>query len=168
MSTVTKKHILYLLEHYNQIRAEIDTLKFELENLNRMKDVEMIEAMTFSSSLKERVDTSDMTDKTAEIALSYQEKFHQQKAETQHEISDRLFCLSTELERLEFYIGKLSPVETAVLREYYMENYSWRELQDLRGVSAKTLIRHRDEAIKRLDKMYEPLEKVGLLNKINT
>ena len=50
MSTVIKKHILYLLEHYNQMRAEIDTLKFELKNLNRMRDVEMIEALTFSSS----------------------------------------------------------------------------------------------------------------------
>ncbi|WP_195376974.1 hypothetical protein [Anaerotruncus rubiinfantis] len=168
MSTVIKKHILYLLEHYNQMRAEIDTLKFELKNLNRMRDVEMIEALTFSSSLKERVDTSETTNKTADIALSYQEKLEKLRHEAQRVISARLSELSTEIDRLDFYIGKLPPFETAVLREYYIENYSWRELQDLKGVSAKTLIRHRDEAIRRLDKMYEPLEKMGLLNKIYT
>ena len=42
-----RENILYLLEHYNQMRVEIDTLKFEMRNLNRMKDVEMIEALTF-------------------------------------------------------------------------------------------------------------------------
>lgn len=42
-----RENILYLLEHYNQMRVEIDTLKFEMRNLNRMKDDEMIEALTF-------------------------------------------------------------------------------------------------------------------------
>lgn len=167
MSTDTKKHILYLLEHYNQLKAEIETLKFELKNLNRMKDVEMIEALTFSSAIKERVDSSETVNKTADIALSYREKLEKMRLEAQRIISLRLSDLSTEKERLDFYLGKLPPFEAAILKEYYFENYSWRDLQEIKGVSAKTLIRYRDSALKKLIKMYEPLAVAGLLNECN-
>ena len=43
-----RENILFLLEHYNQMRAEIDTLQYELEHLEQLRDSEMIEAMTFS------------------------------------------------------------------------------------------------------------------------
>ena len=76
-----RENILYLLEHYNQMRVEIDTLKFEMRNLNRMKDVEMIEALTFSSSLGEKVASSGASDKTAGIALSYQEQLERLRDE---------------------------------------------------------------------------------------
>lgn len=157
-----RENILYLLEHYNQMRVEIDTLKFEMRNLNRMKDDEMIEALTFSASLGERVDSSGTSDKTIGIALSYHEKLEQLRNEAKAAISTRLSALLLTIDRLDFYISKLPPVEGTVLREYYIENYSWRDLQELKGVSAKTLIRYRDEALEKLVKMYTPLVEAGL------
>lgn len=158
-----RENILYLLEHYNQMRAEIDTLKFEMKNLNRMTDEEIIEAMTFSTSLEERVKTSGTGSKTIGIALSYHEKLEQLRGEAKAAISARLSALTLTVDRLDFYISKLPPMEAAVLQEYYIENYSWRDLQELKGVSAKTLIRYRDEALERLVKMYTPLVDAGLL-----
>ncbi|WP_286153867.1 hypothetical protein [Sporofaciens musculi] len=162
-----RENILYLLEHYNQMRVEIDTLKFEMRNLNRMKDVEMIEALTFSSSLGEKVASSGASDKTAGIALSYQEQLERLRDEAKAAISTKLSALVLTIDRLDFYISKLPPVEGAVLREYYIENYSWRDLQELKGVTAKTLIRHRDEAVDRLVRMYSPLAEAGLLPDCN-
>ena len=162
-----RENILYLLEHYNQMRVEIDTLKFEMRNLNRMKDVEMIEALTFSSSLGEKVASSGASDKTAGIALSYQEQLERLRDEAKAAISTKLSALVLTIDRLDFYISKLPPVEGAVLREYYIENYSWRDLQELKGVTAKTLIRHRDEAVDRLVRMYSPLAEAWLLPDCN-
>ena len=162
-----RENILYLLEHYNQMRVEIDTLKFEMRNLNRMKDVEMIEALTFSSSLGEKVASSGASDKTAGIALSYQEQLERLRDEAKAAISTKLSALVLTIDRLDFYISKLPPVEGAVLREYYIENYSWRDLQELKGVTAKTLIRHRDEAVDRLVRMYSPLAEAVLLPDCN-
>ena len=162
-----RENILYLLEHYNQMRVEIDTLKFEMRNLNRMKDVEMIEALTFSSSLGEKVASSGASDKTAGIALSYQEQLERLRDEAKAAISTKLSALVLTIDRLDFYISKLPPVEGAVLREYYIENYSWRDLQELKGVTAKTLIRHRDEAVDRLVRRYSPLAEAGLLPDCN-
>jgi len=162
-----RENILYLLEHYNQMRVEIDTLKFEMRNLNRMKDAEMIEALTFTSSLGEKVAASGTSDKTASIALSYREKMERLRDEAKAVVSAKLSALVLAVDRLDFYMSKLPPVEAAVLREYYIENYSWRDLQELKGVTAKTLIRHRDDAVARLVKMYTPLAKAGLLPDCN-
>ncbi len=162
-----RENILYLLEHYNQMKVEIDTLKFEMKNLNRMQDDEMIEAMTFPASLTEKVDSGGVSDKTTRIALSYHEKLEQLKTEAKAAISARLSTLTLTVDRLDFYISKLPPVEAAVLREYYIEGYSWRDLQEIKGVSAKTLIRYRDEALDKLVKMYMPLAEVGLFPNYN-
>ena len=161
-----RDYILYVLEHYNQMRAEMDTLRFELRNLDRMKDSEIIEAMTFSIPQAERVDTSERTDKTAGIALAYEERRDRMQAEAVRELAGRLSQLTLEIERLDFYMGQLPPFEASILKEHYLENYSWRELQDLKGISTKTLIRRRDEAVARLVQLYEPLARIGLLENL--
>lgn len=163
-----RENIIYLLEHYNQMRVEIDTLKFEMKNLKRMQDEEIIEALSFSASLGERVQSSGTSDKTANIALSYREKLERLRDDAKAAISVRLSTLVLTINRLDFYISKLPPVEGNILREYYIENYSWRDLQELKGVSAKTLIRHRDEALDKLVKLYAPLAGAGLFPNYNS
>lgn len=158
-----RENILYLLEHYNQMRVEIDTLKYELEHLEQLKDSEMIEVMVFSVPSGEQVSTSGTSDKTTNTALNYQERLAQLQKDAVNEITERLSRLTATVERLDFYIGKLPALESAILREHYFEKYSWRELQDLKGISTKTLLRHRDEAVKRLMELYEPLVRMGLL-----
>jgi len=160
-----RDYVIYLLEHYNQMKSEIDTLKFELRNLNRMKDTEMIEAMTFSSPLKDgdKVDSGSVSDKTTEIALDYRDRLERLRRDARQVVGTRLSDLCTATERLDFYLSKLPAFQASILREYYFENYSWRDLQELKGISAKTLLRHRDEAINRLAEMYRPLVDTGLL-----
>ena len=158
-----RENILYLLEHYNQMRVEIDTLKYELEHLEQLKDSEMIEVMVFSVPSGERVSISGTSDKTTNTALNYQERLVQLQKDAVNEITGRLSRLTAMVERLDFYIGKLPALESAILREHYFEKYSLRELQDLQGISTKTLLRHRDEAVKRLMELYEPLVRMGLL-----
>lgn len=157
-----REKILYLLEHYNQMRAEIDTLKYELAHLNRLEDSEVIEAMTFTVPTSERVAAGKTSDKTTGIALNYQDRKVQLQKDAVNEIAGRLAYLTATVERLDFYIGKLPALESAILREHYFEKYSWRELQELKGISTKTLLRHRDEAVKRLVELYEPLVRMGL------
>ena len=158
-----REKILYLLEHYNQMRAEIDTLKYELAHLSQLEDSEVIEAMTFTVSTGEHVTAGKTSDKTTGIALNYQDRKAQLQKDAVNEITGRLAYLTTMVERLDFYIGKLPALDSAILREHYFEKYSWRELQELKGISTKTLLRHRDEAVKRLVALYEPLARMGLL-----
>lgn len=157
-----RENILYLLEHYNQMKVEMDTLKYELAHLSQLEEFEIIEAMTFAIPIGERVATSEISDKTTGIALNYQKRMAQLQKDAITEITGRLAHLTATVDRLDFYIGKLPALESAVLREHYFEKYSWRELQELKGISTKTLLRHRDEAIRRLVELYEPLVRMGL------
>lgn len=112
-----RENILFLLEHYNQMRAEIDTLQYELEHLGQLRDSEMIEAMTFSVPTSERVSTGGTSDKTTGIALNYQERMTQLQKDAVNEITGRLAHLTTTVERLDFYIGKLPALAGKRLRK---------------------------------------------------
>ena len=89
-----RENILYLLEHYNQMRVEIDTLKYELEHLEQLKDSEMIEVMVFSVPSGERVSISGTSDKTTNTALNYQERLVQLQKDAVNEITGRLSRLT--------------------------------------------------------------------------
>lgn len=158
-----KEYVVSLLENYNGMNQEIESLHFELENLKRTDDRETIEAMNFSFPTGERITSGNISDKTSDIALTYVQKHEEFKAKAFFEITARLRFLNETIGRLNFYIGKLDAYQASILREYYFEGYTWRELQDLRGVTYKTLIKHRNEAVKILTAYYSSVERVGLL-----
>lgn len=146
------------------MKREQESLQFERSRLEQMKAEETIEAMTFSSSQEERVDSGMISDKTPTIALNYAMQHQQTKEKLMDEVDTRLRWIGDTLHRLDFYIDRLEAHHTSVLRAYYCEGFSWRELQELRGVTAKTLIRHRNAAIKNLVAQYEGLEQMQLIS----
>lgn len=158
-----KKYVLDLLANYKSMKQEIEALEYELNNLGTESEDETIEAMTFSSPNGERIDSGKISNKTPEIALTYAQRHEELKENTIQEIIGRLRWLRATTDRLDFYIEKLEAHQASILRDYYFEGYTWRELQDLRGITDKTLMKHRDDAIKILIMKYNSLKYVGLL-----
>lgn len=156
-------YVLDLLKNYNTMKREQESLQFERSRLEQMKAEETIEAMTFSSSQEERVDSGGISNKTADIALNYKQCHVELKARLLSEVDSRLRWINDTLERLDFYIGSLEAHQASILRDYYFEGYTWRELQDLRGVTDKTLMKHRNDAVKALVLKYSRLKSIGLL-----
>lgn len=126
-----KEYVITLLERYNSLRKEIEALEFELENIRMSVPEEMIEAMQFSSPNGERVSGGTPSDKTPDVALTYRERFSQLTTQAVQEIGFRLAYLSGMIRRLEHSIDMLDAHQAAIIREYYFERYSWRELQEL-------------------------------------
>lgn len=156
-------YVLNLLKNYNSMKLEQESLQFERSRLEQMKAEETIEAMTFTSPLTERVDSSGISNKTADIALNYKQCHVELKARLLSEVDSRLHWINDTLERLDFYIDSLEAHQASILRDYYFEGFTWRELQDLRGVTDKTLMKHRDDALKALVLRYSRLKNIGLL-----
>lgn len=74
MEIEIKKYVLEQLNGQCIRRKRIDVLEFELETLMSQADEkarEVIEAMAFSHGDGEHVQTSDISDITADIAMSY-------------------------------------------------------------------------------------------------
>lgn len=154
-----RQYVVGLLKDYNRMKQEIQFLQFELERASVKEDGELIEAMTFSSSCGQRMRGSNVSDQTPAIALNY-DKAH---AQMLHDLSAQLQELKATVSRLDFYIDQLEAHHASLLRDYYFECYSWRELQDIRGVTSKTLMKHRDDAIRALSMKYESIRRIGLI-----
>ena len=163
-----KAYVISLLQEYNNMILEMDALQFELKNLAAAKDTEMIEALTFSFPDGDRVQSGKVTNKTQGIALTYVEKFSELKEQATCEINSRLQWLTVTVKRLDYYINKLEAHQASIIRDYYFERYSWRDLQELRGITYKTLIKYRNDGIKILVGKYQALEQLGLLEDYNT
>lgn len=158
-----KQYVISLLEGYNAMKQETETLRFELKNLKFEDEGELIEAMSLSSPGGEYISGGGVSDKTANIALNYARKRETLREQAAREMITRLHWLDATVDRLDFYIDKLEAHQASILRDYYFEGYTWRELQDLRGVTDKTLMKHRDNAVKALTMTYSSLNRIGLL-----
>lgn len=163
-----KEYVITLLERYNSLRKEIEALEFELENIRMSVPEEMIEAMQFSSPNGERVSGGTPSDKTPDVALTYRERFSQLTTQAVQEIGFRLAYLSGMIRRLEHSIDMLDAHQAAIIREYYFERYSWRELQELNGISSKTLIKYRNDGIAALAERYQVLADLGILEALDS
>lgn len=157
------EYVTGLLKDYNAMQQEIKALKYELSHLDIGSEQETIESMTYSIPMGERIDGGGISNRTPDIALTYSQKHEGLKQQTLCEVSDRLRWLRVTTDRLDFYINSLEAHQASILRDYYFEGYTWRELQDLRGVSYKTLIKYRDEGVGALTIKYNNLKRIGLL-----
>lgn len=157
------EYVVTLLNNYNSMKREIDALHFELKNLNHISLDELLEALAFPTGTSEAVCGGGKSDRTSSLAVSYQQTIDGMISDNIHEILLRLDSLQKTINRLDYYLSRLPAYQAAILRQYYIEGYSWRELQDLRGVAAKTLMRQRDVGIENLASEYERINRVGLL-----
>ena len=95
MEIEIKKYVLEQLNGQCIRRKRIDVLEFELETLMSQADEkarEVIEAMAFSHGDGEHVQTSDISDITADIAMSYRSAITDQARELYAWISAVLPC----------------------------------------------------------------------------
>ena len=81
-----REYVIQQLQDHNKIRKEISVLEFELKALLTMNSNDLIESMTFVPSVTETVQSSSISDKTASIALNYQQVYQTQVHETVQQI----------------------------------------------------------------------------------
>lgn len=161
--TTVREYVVNLLKNHNTLEQEYKALIFERTQLERLLPEETIQSMVFAPRLGERVDSSKISNTTTDVALSYQQNYQEMKRSLLAEIDIRVNWLESTLHRLNFYIDGLEACQASILRDYYFQGYSWRELQDLRGVTYKTLMKYRDDAVTALSLRYARLEKIGLI-----
>lgn len=83
----------------------------------------------------------------SDIALKYRQVADRITSDALKAVVHRLDALETAVKRLEFYIGQLNEDQAKVLRRYYFDRLTWRELQTEMNLTVKTLRKLRDSAI---------------------
>ena len=73
--------------------------------------------------------------------------------------------METATERLDFYLGQLDKTQVEVIRGYYFERRTWREMQEGTELAVKTLRKMRDTAVASLTEQYALLFSLSVITK---
>ena len=159
-----KEYVIMLLKNHSRMVREAATLRFELKNFVKVGDDEIIEEMALSHQMGDGIRSGLISNKTADVALRYQEVVNRVNEEAYKAVIHRLNALETAIERLDFYLGQLDKTQVEVLRGYYFERQTWREMQEGTELTVKTLRKMRDAAVASLTEQYALLFSLSVIS----
>ena len=160
-----KEYVIMLLKNHSRMVREAATLRFELKNFVKVGDDEIIEEMALSHRMGDGIRSGLISNKTADVALRYQEVVNRVNEEAFKAVIHRLNALETAIERLDFYMSQLDKAQMEVLRGYYFERRTWREMQEGTELTVKTLRKMRDAAVASVSEQYALLFSLAVITK---
>lgn len=147
----TKEELISLLKSYPMLKKKICLLQYERSHPSQVSEQEVINGLALSHPLNsEGGQPGHISDKTMRIALSFQSEADRLNYESVLEIDQELGILTQRLEKIEFYVDQLEAKQAEVIRNYYFKEKTWLEMQTQLRVSARTLIKRRDDGISAL------------------
>lgn len=151
----TREYVECLLKNYNEILKDIEQLKFEYETYKNIESDEVIESLNFSSNGEERIQTSNISDKTCKIALIYNEAAKRMNKESREEIYKMMKATEIEMTKLNYYIERLDPKVKEVIKNIFIEKLQWKDICEKCSVSEKTLSKYRKKGIDEIINMFD-------------
>lgn len=153
-----KGYVEKIISEYSQMVRERERLKKQMEAQEFLSADELISAMSFSHPDGERVQSSDLSDKTARIALGYQEKLDRINEELIVPMQKRYQALTVEISFLEDAIRNLPEDLAYVMQELVLKGLTWEEVSQEMFISVTKLQKLRKVAIDNLIRAYQKRE----------
>ena len=109
-----KGYVEKMINDYPSMVRERERLKKQIESCEFLSAEELISAMSFSHPDGERVQSSDLSDKTARIAIAYEARLEQMNDEIiipmvkcVERLDEEITFLETEIEHLPYGLAEL-------------------------------------------------------------
>lgn len=149
MSTRIEK----LLKDYPKKLQDRDCLVHQLAHFKGLTAEEVIDSMYTPRQDGERVQTSNISDKTSQIAMVYQERRERLNQEWYEQIEKELQAVNEEIVFLESAIDSLSGKLAAIMRDMVINRLSWNELAERHYVSRSMIAKYRKKAMRELESL---------------
>lgn len=119
----TNEMIIDKLKLYPEMQEKVKLLRFELNNAVHVSEDDVLASLSYgsSSSEKQSLGNSDSRDKIVKIALSYRSVAEQLNKQVVAEIVRELSEVSSEIERLDYYLSLLSPEHEQIVRLFFFD-----------------------------------------------
>ena len=153
-----KGYVEKIISEYPQMVREREHLKKQMEAQEFLSADELISAMSFSHPDGERVQSSDLSDKTARIALGYREKLERINEELIVPMQKRYAVLDNEISFLEDTICNFPEDLAYVMQELVLKGLTWEEVSQEMFISVTKLQKLRKAAIDNLIRTYQKRE----------
>ena len=143
-----------IVKEYPEMIRKRDCRAYQLAHFRGLSAEEVIESMYTPQQDGERIQTSNLSDKTAQIAMNYRERLNQMNREWYEHLEWRLRCVSDELDFFESAIRSLSGELSRVMACLVLDGLTWDATADLLHMSRANVGKLRKKAIVELDILY--------------
>ena len=110
-----------MISNYHQKKREQDSLAHQIAHFKGVTAVDVIDSMYTPKVGGERVKSSNLSDKTAQIALSYQEKMERINREWYEYLERKLNCVVEEIREFEAALESLPEPLAGVMRDMIIQ-----------------------------------------------
>lgn len=149
------KRLERMLKNYPAMVRERDSIAHQIAHFKGLTAEEVIESMYTAHSDGERVQTSNLSDKTAQIAMNYQDKMERINREWYEHLEKRMMFLTSEIQCFESALDTLPERQAAIMRDMITGDITWNAMCLVHRISRTTLAKHRKRAIARLSEIYD-------------
>lgn len=143
-----------IMKEYPQMVMERTCLENQLRNFTGISETEMIDSMYFNQPEGERVQTSGVSEKTANIAISYRKKMERINKEWREHLEKKYAIISEEILFFESAIASLSGNLSEVITDMVICGLTWDDLSFKYHISRTMVAKYRKKAIRELETLY--------------
>lgn len=143
-----------LIAEYPNMVRDRKCLAYQIAHFRGLSAEEVIESMYTPQQEGERVQTSSLSDKTAQIAMNYRDRMNQVNREWYEHLEWQLRCLTSEVDFFESAIRSLPGELSRVMISLVLDNLTWDATADALHMSRANIGKLRKKAISELDALY--------------
>lgn len=150
-----------LFKEYSKWERDMRLLEFELSRFEGVPYDDVIESLCFSNPQEDRVQTSDISDKTGKAAIIYRQVKERLDDEWFDYLIGRYQSLKEEVEFFEYAVRQLGGKLPELIQDMVINKMTWRELSGKYDVSETMIAKYRKKAIAELDLIYQLREQTA-------
>jgi hypothetical protein len=144
-----------IIRDYHKMKKQLNIAKFQLELFSGISESDIIESMSFSHPVGERVSGGGISDKTAKIAISLETRKEQMNSDLYDFYYGEYKSLSDKLSFFEYALTQLSDDLPCIMYDLMIQKYPWDELSAKYHVSKSMIGKYRKKAVRELTDIYE-------------
>ena len=137
-----------------------DCLAYQLAHFRGLSAEEVIESMYTTQQDGERVQTSNLSDKTAQIALNYRKRRERINREWYEEMEKELQMINDEVTFFEAAVFALPEKIRGAISALFIDQETWDTVQADFHIGRATLSAYRRQALRILENLYADRERL--------
>lgn len=147
-----------IVKKYPEMIQKRDCLAYQLAHFRGLSAEDVIESMYTPQQDGERVQTSSLSDKTAQIALNYRERRERINREWYEEMEKELQMINDEVTFFEGAVYALPIKIRGAVSALFIDQDTWDSVQTNFHIGRATLSAYRRQALRVLEKLYADRE----------
>ena len=145
-----------MFKEYRTMKKELSVLQFQMSRFQGVDENDLILSMQFSHPEEgERVQTSNISDKTASAAMNYRQIMERENDEWFDFLWSRYRYVSEEISFFESSVAALPGNLSGVMRDLVEGELTWESIAMKYHVTTAMIAKYKKKALCELEAMYE-------------